>query len=271
MELEINNSENKFSDVPLRVKTWCYIILVFAISISSSITMKLFISWIGCQVLYEFLRMFQVKRNLFITALSLGIVQFSLLYFLNFEPYSLYAAVFLITFLVYFLMLKVTVKQGIGIVIGLSLSLLVFPHLLYVRESAFGIKALVYLVVLTELNDVFQYFMGKLFGNHKVMPKISPNKTWEGVVGGVGLTIVLSIILGYFLLPFTILIQVILGIVLGVAGFFGDVFMSLLKRKANVKDTGTLLPGHGGLMDRMDSLIFNAPIFFWVLPLFVKS
>ncbi|QWX85122.1 CDP-archaeol synthase [Cellulophaga sp. HaHaR_3_176] len=271
MELEVNNSENKFSDVPLRVKTWSYIILVFAISISSSITMKLFISWIGCQVLYEFLRMFQVKRNLLITALSLGIVQFSLLYFLYFEHYFLYAVAFLITFLIYFLMLKVTVKQGVGIVIGLSLSLLIFPHLLYLRESAFGIKALIYLVVLTELNDVFQYFMGKLFGNHKVMPKISPNKTWEGVIGGVFLTTVLSTILGYFLLTSTILIHVILGIILGVSGFFGDVFMSLLKRKTNMKDTGALLPGHGGLMDRMDSLIFNAPIFFWVLPLLIKS
>ena len=271
MELEVNNSENKFSDVPLRVKTWCYIILVFAVSISSTITMKLFISWIAYQVFYEFLRIFQIKTNLFVTALILGIVQFLLVYFFSFERYFLYAVAFLMMFFLYFLMLKVSGKQGIGIVLGLSLSLLVFPNLLYLRESAFGIKALVYLVVVTELNDVFQYFMGKLFGNHKVMPTISPNKTWEGVIGGVCLTIVLSIILGYFLLPSTILVQVILGIVLGVAGFFGDVFMSLLKRKTNVKDTGELLPGHGGLMDRMDSLIFNAPIFFWVLPLLLKS
>ncbi|WP_158978420.1 phosphatidate cytidylyltransferase [Cellulophaga sp. L1A9] len=271
MELEVNNSENKFSDVPLRVKTWGYIISVFALSISSSITMKLFISWIGYQVFYEFLRMFQIKTNLLVTALILGIVQFSLIYFFSFERYFLYAIAFLTMFSLYFLMQKVSVKQGIGIVLGLSLSLLVFPHLLYLRESAFGIKALVYLVVITELNDVFQYFMGKLFGNHKVMPKISPNKTWEGVIGGVIITMLLSIILGYFLLPSTILIHAILGFVLGISGFFGDVFMSLLKRKTNVKDTGELLPGHGGLMDRMDSLIFNAPIFFWVLPLLLKS
>jgi phosphatidate cytidylyltransferase len=155
--------------------------------------------------------------------------------------------------------------------IALSIVLFIFPHLVFVSEGIWGVKALVFLVVVTELNDVFQYLMGKSFGKQKIMPKISPNKTWAGVIGGVFLTIFLSNFLGYFLLPSNIVINTVLGFILGVSGFFGDLFMSYIKRKTKVKDTGQLLPGHGGLLDRMDSLIFNIPIFFWTLPLFLKS
>jgi phosphatidate cytidylyltransferase len=92
----------------------------------------------------------------------------------------------------------------------------------------------------------------------------------EGFIGGVFLTIILSNILGFFLLKTTVLVNSIFGLILGISGFFGDVFISYLKRKANIKDTGKLLPGHGGLLDRMDSLIFNAPLFFWLLPYLLK-
>ncbi|BFO64871.1 hypothetical protein KCF3NO3_08540 [Chryseobacterium sp. KCF3-3] len=130
--------------------------------------------------------------------------------------------------------------------------------------------AIIFIVVVTELNDVFQYLMGKFFGKHKITPQISPNKTLEGLIGGVFLTVILSNILGYFLLETGILTNSILGIVLGISGFLGDIFMSYIKRKTGVKDTGNLLPGHGGLLDRMDSLVFNAPLFFWLFPLLIK-
>jgi phosphatidate cytidylyltransferase len=102
-------------------------------------------------------------------------------------------------------------------------------------------------VVVTELNDVFQYLMGKFFGKRKITPHISPNKTLEGLIGGIFLTVILSNILGFFLLKTDFSINTILGIALGISGFFGDIFMSYLKRKTNVKDTGNLLPGHGGI------------------------
>jgi len=262
--------ENKYADVPLRVKTWVYIILVFAIGISQPIAMKIFIAWIGFQVFYEFLKMFKVKTNRLIIAFIVGVTLFVLVHFFTFETYLMYSVIFSIVLITFFLIRKTSSRQLLGIVTGLILSLFVFPHLLCVRESIWGIKALIFLVVVTEFNDVFQYLSGKSFGKRSILPKISPNKTWAGLIGGVLITIILSTILGHFLLPSKSITNIILGFIIGVLGFFGDVFMSFLKRKTDVKDTGKLLPGHGGLLDRMDSLIFNAPIFFWVLPLLLK-
>jgi phosphatidate cytidylyltransferase len=263
--------ENKFADVPLRVKTWIYIIIVFALGISHPIAMKIFVSWISFQCFFEFLRLFKITSNRIIPSLYVGITQFCLLYFCDTENYFLYSGILSIIVLVYFLLLKSSAKQLYGVFIALLVCLFAFSHLSFIRETASGLNSIIFVVVVTEFNDVFQYLMGKFFGKHKITPKISPNKTLEGFIGGVFLTILLSNILGFFLLKTDILINTILGTVLGISGFFGDVFMSYLKRKANIKDTGTLLPGHGGLLDRMDSLIFNAPIFFWMLTLLIKS
>lgn len=262
--------ENKFADVPLRVKTWVYIILVFALGISHPLAMKIFISWISFQCFFEFLRMFKVNSNRVIPSLFIAVSQFFLLHLFTIENYFLYSLVLVITTLLYFFLTKVSVKQLSGILIGLMVCLFAFPHLAFIRENISGIYAVIFVVVVTELNDVFQYLMGKFFGKHKIVPKISPNKTLEGFLGGVFLTIILSNILGFFLLKSDILTNTILGLILGISGFLGDVFMSYLKRKTEVKDTGNLLPGHGGLLDRMDSLIFNAPIFFWLLPFLLK-
>jgi len=262
--------ENKFADVPLRVKTWGYIIIAFSLAISHPLAMKVFVSWISFQCFFEFLRLFKVKTNLVFLSLVVGISQFFLLYFFKDEDYFICSAVLTAIFLLYFFILKASFQQLSGIAMALIVCLFSFPHLAFIRDHDSGIYSIIFVVVVTELNDVFQYLMGKFFGKHKIVPRISPNKTLEGFLGGVFLTIILSNILGYFLLPFNILINTLIGLSLGISGFFGDVFMSYLKRKAAVKDTGDLLPGHGGLLDRMDSLIFNAPLFFWILTFLLK-
>lgn len=262
--------ENKFADVPLRVKTWIYIIIVFAAGISHPFAMKIFVSWISFQGFSEFLKLFKISSNTIIPSLFIGIAQFFLLHFFNIEDYFLYSCAISAFVLLYFILLKTQLKQIYGIIIALLVCLFAFPHLLFIRETVSGLNAIVFIVVVTELNDVFQYLSGKFFGKHKITPQISPNKTLEGLIGGVFLTILLSNILGFFLLKTDILVNTVLGTLLGLSGFCGDVFMSYLKRKAHIKDTGTLLPGHGGLLDRMDSLIFNAPLFFWIFPLLLK-
>ena len=121
---------------------------------------------------------------------------------------------------------------------------------------------LFYILVLTVANDFIQMFCGKALGKHKIIPKVSPNKTWEGFIGGVIGTTILSVVMAYFLTPFTLLQSVFGGAVLAIFGFFGDVTMSAIKRDLGVKDTSTLIPGHGGILDRLDSLLFTAPLFF---------
>ena len=130
------------------------------------------------------------------------------------------------------------------------------------NPQAGAVGLLFYILVLTVSNDFMQMFCGKLFGKHKIIPNVSPNKTWEGFIGGVIGTSGLSVLMGYFLTPFTIWQSAFAGAVLAVCGFFGDVTMSAIKRDLGVKDTSTLIPGHGGILDRLDSLLFTAPLFF---------
>jgi phosphatidate cytidylyltransferase len=108
-------------------------------------------------------------------------------------------------------------------------------------------------------NDILAYFIGKTFGRHAFSPSISPKKTWEGTIGGwVG-----CILVGFLTYPyigyFSLWEWIVLGLIIGILGSTGDLIESLFKRKINIKDSGTLLPGHGGFLDRMDALLFTMP------------
>lgn len=121
---------------------------------------------------------------------------------------------------------------------------------------------LFFILVFTVSNDFIQMFSGKVFGKHKIIPKVSPNKTWEGLIGGVIGSTALAVLMGRLLTPFNIGQLLFLGASLSIFGFFGDVTMSAIKRDLGVKDTSSLIPGHGGILDRLDSLLFTAPLFF---------
>ena len=121
---------------------------------------------------------------------------------------------------------------------------------------------LFFILVFTVSNDFIQMFSGKTFGKHKIIPKVSPNKTWEGLIGGVIGSTILAVIMGRLLTPFSVGQLIFLGSALSVFGFFGDVTMSAIKSDLGVKDTSSLIPGHGGILDRLDSLLFTAPLFF---------
>lgn len=125
-----------------------------------------------------------------------------------------------------------------------------------------AVGLLFFILVFTVSNDFIQMFSGKTFGKHKIIPKVSPNKTWEGLIGGIIGSTILAVLMGRFLTPFSVGQLVFLGASLSLFGFFGDVTMSAIKRDLGVKDTSTLIPGHGGILDRLDSLLFTAPLFF---------
>jgi phosphatidate cytidylyltransferase len=122
-------------------------------------------------------------------------------------------------------------------------------------------KLLLYLVVVTEVSDVLQYTAGKLFGRRKAVPTVSPNKTVEGYLLGGGLAVALGAAL-WWATPFNPWQAALMSLVIVLAGIAGGLVMSAVKRDRQVKDFGALLPGHGGVLDRIDSLCFSAPLFF---------
>jgi phosphatidate cytidylyltransferase len=149
---------------------------------------------------------------------------------------------------------------------GLMLNVFCLSHvaaLLKLPIEGSGAGLVVLLLVLTELNDVSQFLWGKSLGKRKVLPEISPNKTWAGLLGGIATTSVLSALLTPVLSPAGPVFGAILGCALAMFGFSGDVVLSAIKRDVGAKDFGELIPGHGGVLDRVDSLTFTAPLLFW--------
>ena len=130
--------------------------------------------------------------------------------------------------------------------------------------EAGGRGLLLFIVFITELNDVLQFTWGKLLGRYPIVPKVSPGKTWEGLIGGVITTMVVGYFLR-FLTPFSETEVLITCGLIAVVGFIGDVIVSAIKRDLGVKDTGRAIPGHGGILDRIDSLAPTGPVFFHIV------
>ncbi len=120
---------------------------------------------------------------------------------------------------------------------------------------------LFFFILIVQLNDVLQYVFGNLFGRRKIAPVISPNKTWGGFIGGITSVTVIGALL-YWTTPFGPLEAAGMSLVIALMGFAGDLTLSAVKRDLGVKDYSASLPGHGGVMDRMDSVVFAAPLFF---------
>jgi len=144
------------------------------------------------------------------------------------------------------------------------------PALLMLSLSggpAQNFKLILFILTVVQISDILQYCFGKLFGKHLVAPKISPNKTVEGLVGGILSASLVGILLSP-ITPFSWWQSGIISLLLTSLGFFGGVVMSAIKRDQGVKDFGSALPGHGGILDRVDSLCFSAPVFFHIVRYF---
>ncbi|HZA49924.1 MAG TPA: phosphatidate cytidylyltransferase [Myxococcaceae bacterium] len=129
-----------------------------------------------------------------------------------------------------------------------------------------GLAWVIAVLVITWANDSMAYFAGRLLGRHKLYPEVSPNKTWEGFFGGMAGSVVGMFVLKLAFFPFlTVLDCAVVGLAGGILGPLGDLSESMLKRAYRVKDSGWIVPGHGGVLDRVDALLFNAPmVFAWV-------
>ena len=135
-----------------------------------------------------------------------------------------------------------------------------------------GWKLVFFLLLVVWLGDSGAYYFGKSFGKHKLSPRISPKKTVEGLIGGIVTSVVAAVVIHFtFFRSFPLIHAILAGVLLSFAGVVGDLAESMWKRSADVKDSGTLLPGHGGFLDRFDSILFTAPILYCYWTLIVRG
>lgn len=270
------NNTSGLKEVEMRIRSWwvMFIIFTFALLIHSTISL-IFMALLCFLALKEYFSLIPFNRShrlvLFWAYMTIPI-QFLLIYlgwygmFIVFIPVYMFLLIPIQAIIVgetkNFLRSIATVQWGVMLMIfGLShlAFLLVLPGQ---EESIAGAGLVLFLVVLTQANDVAQFLWGKMLGKKKIVPKVSPNKTWAGFIGGVLTTTVLAVILAPLITPFSLFSSIIAGLYIGLTGFIGDVNISALKRDLNIKDTSAIIPGHGGILDRVDSLTYTAPLFF---------
>lgn len=270
------NDGGSHSELAARVKSWWFMVAIFTLAVAVHTTVSIiFLAFVSFLAFKEFLAMVSSRRAdrrvIFWGFLSIPF-QF---YWVGIGWYGM----FIIFIPVYMFLLLPTRMVLVGetrgflkaagtLHWGLMTTVFSISHAAYLlalpvgTNVAGGAGLLFFLVFLTQFNDVAQYTWGKLFGKHPVVPKVSPKKTVEGLLGGVLTTTVVAALIAPYLTPMSLQWSLLAGALIGLSGFFGDVVISAVKRDIGVKDSGNLIPGHGGIMDRIDSLTFSAPLFF---------
>ena len=263
-----------------RVTSWWWMITVFTIAVlTSRVVSTIFLGLVAFLALKEYLSLVptrRVDRGILLLAYLAIPIQFYLAHIGSFGLFMAFIPVWM------FLILAASITlaghtEGFLRAVGLlswGLMITVFSLSHTAMLLSFGTKLghaagpLLFLVALTQFNDVAQFTFGKLFGRHKIIPKVSPKKTWEGFVGGLVATTCAAAAVGPYLTPMTVAWSAAAGAIIAVSGYLGDITVSACKRDLGVKDAGTLIPGHGGILDRVDSLIYSAPVFYHLLHYF---
>jgi len=208
------------------------------------------VAYVSALLLYGMYISFPETEAMFILWLTVSVTA-SLLYLFKIEERRLEDAMATITGMLYVVFFSLHVAM---------------------TEQLEGYGLMVWLIILTAFGtDIMAYFTGYLFGKHKLCPKISPKKTIEGSVGGIFGSVILCAGFGYVFMPELILHCVVIGVLGGIISQFGDLTASIFKRKMGIKDYGNLIPGHGGILDRFDSVLFTAPmVYYYTVLLIIK-
>lgn len=186
-------------------------------------------------------------------------------------------AISIITLLygIYFLFKKSKEKLNLFQKNFFNLGYILFPFIFLVKTpflmEKFTPLSIIGVFILIWFNDTFAYLVGKNFGRNKLFESVSPKKTIEGFIGGLFFTIIFAFILSFSFKFFTFENWIIIGFLVSFFGTIGDLLESKLKRIAKIKDSGNIMPGHGGLLDRLDSIIFVAPVVYLYLILYYVS
>jgi len=258
-----------------RVNAWWIMAALFlgAVSVATWVAL-VFFGFLSFWALKEYVTLLRTRpadhKMLFLAFCAIP-VQFYLVGIGWYGLFIIFVPVYLFLLLPFTLVLAKDPKGFVASASQIQWGLMAFvfglSHMAFLLELdlpdgvADGRSLLLFLVFVTEMSDVLQYVWGKLLGRHKILPTISPNKTWEGFLGGVASVAGLGVLLR-FLTPFGPWESAGVAALVALAGFCGGAVMSAVKRDYGTKDFGAIIPGHGGVLDRVDSLCYAAPIFF---------
>lgn len=277
------------------LKTWWSLAILLTVAVLTApfgvIVLLLLASWLALEELYPLLRPEQVERGTIVIAFAAVLINYLLIATGQTAAFMIFLPIVSLLCLAVWRSIAGYTKGYLRSTSGLYFALMVVAFglshaalLFRLPESASHSLGntgwFLFLVILTETNDIFQALVGRRIGKHKVTPVVSPNKSWEGCLGGCFATITVASLLAPFLTPFadrTALAEMELpitlpffwstffAVIISFAGFLGDINMSAIKRDVGVKDGSSRLPGQGGVIDRIDSLTFTAPVFYYCL------
>jgi phosphatidate cytidylyltransferase len=263
-------------NINARIRAWWVMAGIFVVSVLSgaAVTLVLF-SLVSLLALREFVTLAPTRhgdhRALFWSFFVVTPIQYYLVWIGWYGLFSIFIPVYVSIFLAIRTALAGDVERFLERTAITQWGLLIcvyfvsyVPALLSLRISGYESqtpKLMFFFVLVVQLSDVLQYVWGKTLGRHRITPSVSPNKTWEGMIGGVACASAIGASL-WWVAPFSPIEAAAMSLVITVMGFAGGLIMSAIKRDRGVKDYGTLIGGHGGVLDRIDSLCFSAPVFF---------
>jgi phosphatidate cytidylyltransferase len=267
---------NPQAELQARITSWWVMVTVFAVAVFIHQPLAaIFLGLLSYLALKEYFSMIptrKIDRVVLLLAYLAVPVQFWFAYRGEFGLFIVFIPVWMFLLLPTVMAIKGETSgyiRSVGTVSwGLMMTVFTLSHMAYLLFSgdqanpiAGGAGLLFFLVFIAQFNDVAQFTWGKLFGKHKIAPNVSPKKTWEGFLGGAATSVVLAAIIGPYLTPMDMSWAALSGGIIAVSGFLGDITESAVKRDLGVKDAGQLIPGHGGILDRVDSLMYSAPVF----------
>lgn len=251
--------------------------LLIAIIVYGKMPLKIALIVVSLIGVYEFYK--AVNPNKEIKAINDIGYLFTIIFPFILSNFNLYSYLFFTTAFIICLFISMLLhhqKYNINDVaitfIGFYYVCFLLSHVIMVRQSEYGF-IFVWLIFITAWgSDTGAYFTGSVIGKHKLTPTLSPHKTIEGAVGGVALSIILCILYGFCIINLmkvniSILSFILIGTVGSILGQLGDLAASAIKRYTGIKDYGNLFPGHGGVLDRFDSILFTAPLVYYLMVL----
>lgn len=275
-KLSPDGSNGAIENLNARIKAWWAMVVLIAIAfVAGRVGVLLLFAFCSFAALREFITLINTRRGDHWAIAAAFFVVLPINYFLLWaEQYGIYAI--FVPVYAFLLMPIIAVMRGDtrDFLLRISevqwaLMICVFcashvPALLTLQIPGYearNVLLIAFLVIVVQSSDVLQYVWGKLFGRTKIAPTLSPSKTVEGFVGGVASATLIGASL-WWITPFTPAQAALMAFIITMMGFFGGLVMSAIKRDRGVKDWGHLIEGHGGLIDRLDSVVFSAPIFF---------